>query len=94
MTADMNEIDDLGFTGKIVSFGQSDDVLAVRFLRFEWQHGRLFVTGEIPKGTTSNDWAERRPCAVAWDQVTDYMVFDSEEQYVEAMAKNVAEGES
>ncbi len=81
-------IDDLGFAGKVVSFGTVEDTLAIKDISFNMQHGRLFVVGNIPKGATNNDWAINRPCAVAWDCITDYMIFDSEEQYADLLMKS------
>jgi hypothetical protein len=81
-------IDDLGFTGKVVSFGSVDDTLAIKNISFKVQNDRLFVVGDVSKGATNNDWAIDRPCAVAWGSVTDYMIFDSEEQYAELIAKS------
>lgn len=75
------KLDDLGFSGKVVSFGSANDTLAIKDICFENQNGRLFVVGVVPKGATSNDWAVGRPCAIAWEAVTDYMIFDSEDQY-------------
>ncbi len=84
---DMN-IDDLGFAGKVVSFGSVDDTLAIKNISFQYQNERLFVVGDVPKGATNNDWAIGRPCAIAWDSVTDYMIFDSEDQYAKLIEKS------
>ncbi len=54
----------------------------------ELQAGRLFVVGTIPKGGSTNDWAEGVTGAVAWDQVTDYLVFDSPENYQHCLDKH------
>ncbi len=81
------------FTNKTVSFSTEDSTLAVNSPRFEIQGGRLFVVGTIPKGAATCDWAENRPCAVAWDAVTDYIVFDSVEQYIELLAKSESKEE-
>ena len=69
------------FDGKTVTFGTADDNLAIKNISFEEQFGRIFVVGNIPKGTTNNDWAVGRSCAIAWDSITDYIIFDSEEIY-------------
>ena len=80
------------FSGKIVSFSTSESTLAVNNPKFETKKNRLFVVGSVPKGATNNDWAENRPCAIAWDAVVDYMVFDSVEQYNELLEKsNISE---
>lgn len=81
-------IDEAIFEGKVVSFSSSEDTLAIKDIKFKTLNGRLFVVGTIPKGATTNDWAAERPSAIAWDVVTDYMIFDSEEQYIELIAKS------
>ena len=84
----MKEKNLLGFAGKVVSFGIKEDTLAIINPEFKYQNGRLFLVGSIPKGETNNDWAEGRPCGIAWDAVTEYIVFDSVEQYIELLAKS------
>lgn len=79
------------FSGKVVSFSTAESVLAMQDIRFEEQGGRLFVCGVIPEGVTPNEWAMNRPSAIAWDCVTDYIVFDSVTQYVEQLAKSEIE---
>ncbi|MCO7224747.1 hypothetical protein [Pleionea sp. CnH1-48] len=81
-------IDGLDFEGKVVSFGTESENLAIKNISFEKQFGRIFVVGEVPAGATNNDWAAGRPCAIAWDLIQDYMVFDSEDQYSEALEKS------
>jgi hypothetical protein len=76
------------FIGKVVSFSTSESTLAINNPKFEKQKNRLFVVGSVPKGATKNNWAESRPCAIAWDAVVDYMVFDSIEQYNESLLKS------
>ncbi|ROR98671.1 hypothetical protein EDC56_3404 [Sinobacterium caligoides] len=82
-------IDDLGFAGKVVSFSSANDTLAIKNISFQCQNERLFVVGDVPKGATNNDWAVDRPCGVAWDSVTDYMIFDSEDQYAKLIEKSL-----
>ena len=82
------DIDDLGFAGKTVSFGSAGDTLAIKNIKFKFQNEKLFVVGEVPKGATNNNWAAGRPCAIAWETITEYMIFDSEELYVTALEKS------
>lgn len=82
------KFDDLGFTNKVVSFGSAGDTLALKNVRFDLQNGILFVVGEIPIGATINDWAVGRPGALAWNSVTEYMIFESEQQYAELILKS------
>jgi len=77
------------FDGKVVSFGtKSGGTLAIKspvpILQFE----RLFLVGAIPKNSTTNDWAVGKKSAIAWDSVTEYIIFDSEEQYAELIDKS------
>jgi hypothetical protein len=69
------------FTGKTVSFSTADSTLGIEEPRFETQGGRLFVVGVVPKGATTSDWAVGVRCAVAWEAVTDYLVFQSVDDY-------------
>ncbi|MBS9778413.1 MAG: hypothetical protein KGV50_06575 [Gammaproteobacteria bacterium] len=32
-------------------------------------HGRIFITGKVPQGSTSNDWAQGLTASIAWDSV-------------------------
>ena len=54
-------------------------------LHWESQGGRLFLVGPVPHGASKNNWCDGLPSAVAWDQVTDYLVFDSAEHYAECV---------
>lgn len=71
------------FTGKTVSVGLAgeDTTSAIENPRFEMQAGRLFLVGTVPRGGSPRNWAAGIPVAVAWDQVQDYMIFDSAEDY-------------
>ena len=81
------------FKGKTVSFSTAESTLAIVEPTFETQGGRLFVVGTIPAKASTNDWAEGRLSAVAWDAVTDYIVFDSVDQYVELLKLSEVEEE-
>ena len=81
---DKNTVPD--FSGKCVSFALIDESTCndINDPQFEYQGGRLFVVGTIPKGATTSDWAAGAQGAVAWDRVTDYIVFENEESYSKA----------
>jgi hypothetical protein len=83
-----NKKDEFDFEGKVVTFSSAENTLAMMNIKFEVIKNRLFVVGEIPKSSTTNDWAVGRTCAIAWDSVTDYIVFDSESQYIELIEKS------
>ena len=71
------------FSNKVVSvsFAAADDTHAIQHPRWETQGGRLFLVGTIPRGGSTRDWVEGIVCAVAWDEVSDYLLFDSAEEY-------------
>jgi len=54
---------------------------------FENQGGRIFIVGEFAEGTTANDWASGVSTAIAWDQIEQYLVFDSLEDYFSRMSR-------
>jgi hypothetical protein len=74
------------FSGKCVSFTLIDESACndINDPIFEYQGGRLFVVGTIPKGATTSDWAAGALGAVAWNRVTDYIVFETEEAFIKA----------
>ncbi|OPZ28991.1 MAG: hypothetical protein BWZ02_01108 [Lentisphaerae bacterium ADurb.BinA184] len=76
------------FAGKTVSFSTADSTLGVEEPRFETQGGRLFVVGIVPKGATTSDWAAGVRCAVAWEAVTDYLIFESVADYSARLAQS------
>ncbi len=49
--------------------------------RWEMQGGRLFLVGTVARGSSTSDWCAGLVIAIAWDQVTDYLVFDSAAHY-------------
>jgi hypothetical protein len=75
------------FTKKVVSVSipGEEDARCLQHPRWEEQGGRLFLVGTVPHGCSTNDWSRGIVGAVAWKSVTDYMVFDSSEQYVERL---------
>jgi hypothetical protein len=49
---------------------------------FETQAGRLFLSGtNIPHAPNTYNWTDGVRRLVAWDEVAEYMVFDSVEDY-------------
>ena len=59
--------------------------------RFEYQGGRLFIVGTIPKVATESGWNALHVGAVAWDQVRDYTLFPDLAAYETAVAKSESE---
>jgi len=76
------------FSGKLISVGivGDDHTYAIDHPRFVSQGGRWFLVGTVPPGGSSGDWSEGAVSAVAWDQVTDYLVFDSAKHYQKRLA--------
>jgi len=76
------------FTNKLVSVGLygEGEGRPLDCPRWEMQGGRLFLVGTVPSGGSSRDWCEGIVNAVAWDQVTDYLIFDSAKQYLKRLA--------
>ena len=77
------------FTGKLVSVSITGDsyTYAIDRPRFESQSGRLFLVGIVPRGGSNGDWSEGAVRGVAWDSVTDYLVFESVEHYEKSLKK-------
>lgn len=71
------------FSKKLVSFSfaGAEDSQCLAHPRWEKQGGRLFLVGTVPRGGSTNDWCEGVTGAVAWDLVSDYLVFDSVADY-------------
>lgn len=73
------------FSNKVVSFSSDDGALTLVNPQFEFQAGKLFVTGTIPKDGTNNNWAEGRSAAISWESISDYIIFDSQKQFSELL---------
>ncbi len=69
-----------------VSLAGEEDSRAIECPRWEIQGGRLFLVGTVPRRGSTRDWCEGIVSAVAWDQVTDYLVFDSAAHYRERLS--------
>jgi len=85
----MNKMTFPKFTNKFVQVSITGDshTYSMASPRFETQAGRLFLVGTVPRGGSTGDWSEGAVCAVAWEQVTDYLVFDSAKDYSKRLAK-------
>ena len=75
------------FSKKLISLSLAgdDDGRAIDRPRWELQGGRLFLVGTVPPGGSTRNWCEGIVSAVAWDKVTDYLVFDSPKHYRERL---------
>jgi hypothetical protein len=68
-----------------VSFGGSDDSQAVEHPQWKRLGDRLFLVGTVPQGCSTRGWLDGIAVAVAWDAVSDYLVFDSADDYRKRM---------
>ncbi len=75
------------FSGKVVAceLSTKPDIpfTVIEEPTFEMQGGRVFLTGMTPHGVNDDDWCAGAPCAVAWDSVLVYYVFESLEDLEE-----------
>jgi hypothetical protein len=76
------------FSKKLVSLGLIGDVESYALDRPVWENqgGRLFLIGKVPRGASTRDWCEGLIASVAWDRVTDYLIFDSAKHYRKQLA--------
>lgn len=77
------------FAGKIVYLttgarGEGGEGLILDSPRFERQCGRMFLVGIIPEQTAN--WISGISAAIAWDAVSQYLVFDSMDDYLVRVA--------
>ncbi|NVK58383.1 MAG: hypothetical protein HWE26_22590 [Alteromonadaceae bacterium] len=86
------EMDYPNFEGKCLSLRLIDSEVSHDLFSptFELQAGRLFLIGTIPEEATDSGWDANKIGAVLWEQVRNYVVFDSLEAYKEAVAKSEA----
>ncbi len=64
-----------------------DHTLTMDTPHFELQGDRWFIIGFVPHSATNGDWSEGALRAVAWDQVNEYLVFDSADHYRKGLKK-------
>ncbi len=74
------------FSGKCISITIKDDSISHDLYdsHFEMQGGRLFIIGTVPEGSSASNWIANCQYAVAWDRITDYVVFENLESYTKA----------
>jgi hypothetical protein len=60
-----------------------DERYNITVLNPHWEiHGdELFLVGTCPVGGSAKDWSEGITSGIAWNKITDYMVFDSVSEY-------------
>lgn len=75
------------FSGKCISIktlGSDKESIEIDNPIFENQLGRIFISGVSPKGATESGWVEGKNVSVAWDQVSEYYVFENEGAFIKA----------
>src|SRR5687767_4972081 len=93
--SDDNNLPD--FNGKVVTFycvnEPPEGAVALISPTFDTQGGRLFVLGKIAPDQPGH-WDDGLQSAVAWDQVNNYVVFDSLEDFRTRLAAFYARSKS
>jgi hypothetical protein len=85
----MNETAVPDFSKKFLSVSLigSQQNFAMDCPHFEMQGGRQILIGNVPAGVSKGDWREGAQTAVAWDQVSSYLAFESVTDYVSHVAR-------
>ncbi len=83
-------MDPLNLKDKVISITIKDDGINHDLIdpKLTEIHGRIFITGTVPKGHADSCWTDNCDGGVAWDRVTDYVIFDSVESYQYAIKKS------
>lgn len=78
------------YSGKCLSISLTKDDTSYDLFdpHFEMQGGRLFIAGTVPHDASRSNWTEGCFSAVAWDCVTDYVVFESLDAWKKALKKS------
>jgi hypothetical protein len=64
----------------------SDNDIALENPRTVMLNDRYFLVGSVPDGGSSNNWLAGLTTYVAWDQIEEFVVFDSLEDYFERLS--------
>jgi len=90
----MNESSLPDFSGKLVLFYTSNAPEAIsggtmmQYAEFKKYGNRLFVEGRVPDiDENYHHWVAKLQTAIAWEDVTSYVVFDSPEEYLERLGR-------
>ena len=77
------------FDGKCLHVYTSNAQSGAYFIEnpyFESQAGRLFLVGRISTAYDEKVWARGRVTCIAWDRVEQYHVYDSVDEWRQALA--------
>jgi hypothetical protein len=78
------------FTGKQVNVyttHASNRSYLMEDVSLEVQAGRTFLIGRVSTAYAENVWAKGRLACIAWDCITQYLIFDSADQYRQEMER-------
>jgi len=64
----------------------SDNDIALENPRTVMLNDRYFLVGNVPDGGSSNNWLAGLTTYVAWDQIEEFVVFDSLDDYFERLS--------
>lgn len=76
------------FSGKCISMrvAGSKYLHDLQDPHFEYQGGKLFIIGNIPRSFGEPGWDDGKIAAIDWEHVRKYTLFDSLEDFHEAYA--------
>jgi hypothetical protein len=79
----------LDLSDKVVYIYQinKDHEVTLQNPNFEEHNGKLFLVGTIPDGGSSNDWLSGLKAYVSWTHITEIIVFDSLEDYLDRLSR-------
>ena len=60
----------------------------IEYPEFEMQGGRVFLVGTVANCVPYGTWNAGARTAIAWDEVEQYIVFDSVEEYLDRCSKH------
>lgn len=89
----MQEKPTLDLSDKIVFVykANGDNDVALVNPHIELHHGRYFLAGKVADGGSSNDWLTGLTTYVAWDQIEEFILFDSMEEFFDRLSRSWAE---
>ncbi len=74
------------FKDKILSIRISSDDCSHDLIspHFEEIKGRTFLVGEVAEQSTESGWIAGKKSGIAWDEIYEYFIFDTLEEYTKA----------
>lgn len=86
----MQEFPPLDFSDKILFIykSNSENDIALESPQLLLLGGRYFLVGRVPDGGSSNDWLAGLTSYVAWDEIEEFIVFDSLEDFFTRLSQS------